>query len=113
MMNDLECPYCGEWLEVCHDDGFGYEEGVRHEMECSNCEKNFVFETSIIYHYEPHKADCLNGEPHNLEKAIYHPNFYPDRVRCKNCDYEDKGEMDEKAYQDYFARLNELAKEKP
>lgn len=34
---DLNCPYCDKELEVCHDDGFGYEEGVKHQMECSGC----------------------------------------------------------------------------
>lgn len=30
MSKDVECPYCEEWNEICHDDGFGYEEGVAH-----------------------------------------------------------------------------------
>jgi len=47
MSNDLECPYCGTPHDVCHDDGFGYDEGVKHEMWCDKCDKNFVFETSI------------------------------------------------------------------
>lgn len=36
-MSDLYCPYCDAGLEVCHDDGFGYEEGVAHEMCCKEC----------------------------------------------------------------------------
>jgi len=59
-MSDLECPYCGEEQEVCHDGGFGYEEGVMHEMQCGDCDKNFTFQTSISFYYEPYKADCLN-----------------------------------------------------
>lgn len=66
MNKDVECPYCGEWNEICHDDGFGYEEDVAHEMECSHCEKNFVFYTSISFHYSAEKADCLNGAAHNF-----------------------------------------------
>jgi hypothetical protein len=31
-MNDIECPYCDAENEVCHDDGYGYEEGKAHEM---------------------------------------------------------------------------------
>lgn len=60
-MKDLECPYCGEGLEICHDDGFGSEEDELYEMECEYCEKSFVFDTSISYNYESYKADCLNG----------------------------------------------------
>ena len=29
--------------DINHDDGYGYEEDVTHEQECSNCEKTFVF----------------------------------------------------------------------
>lgn len=58
---DLECPYCEKWLEVCHDDGFGYAEGKKHQMECDGCGNIFVFETTISFDYEPSQADCLNG----------------------------------------------------
>ena len=51
-MSDLECPYCEKDCEVCHDDGFGYEEGKKHQMECPHCGKSFVFETSISFYYE-------------------------------------------------------------
>ena len=91
---DLECPYCDAKLEVCHDDGFGYEEGKRHEMQCGKCDKNFVFETSISFYYEPSKADCLNDEPHDLEAgstSAYNMKHWPDHVRCKKCDYEVRG----------------------
>lgn len=45
---DLEYPYCEAGLAVCHDDGSGYEEGVKHKMECDNCEKSFVFQTTFV-----------------------------------------------------------------
>lgn len=93
--SDLDCPYCGEGLEICHDDGFGYEEGRRHEMECYKCGKSFVFTTSISFYYEPEKADCLNGEPHDMEPVISYPNCWPDWKRCKNCDHEIRGEYKE------------------
>lgn len=64
MSADLECPYCNKELEVCHDDGQGYEENVLHQMECEHCNKNFVFTTSISFYYEPEKADCLNDGIH-------------------------------------------------
>lgn len=65
-MSDLECPYCDASLDVCHDDVFGCEENIAHEMECRDCGKNFVFYTSISFDYSPHKADCLNGSPHDF-----------------------------------------------
>ena len=66
MIDDLECPYCGEGQEVCHDDGAGYAEDESHEMQCSDCDKYFTFQTHISFSYFPEKADCLNDAPHNL-----------------------------------------------
>ena len=71
MSKDVECPYCEEWNEICHDDGFGYDEDRAHEMECDHCGKNFVFHTSISFHYEAGKADCLNGDPHNFREWVF------------------------------------------
>ena len=82
---DLECPYCEKELEVCHDDGIGYEEGVKHQMECGHCDKQFVFETSISFYYEPEKADCLNGSKHNWEKTKTHPEEFSE-MECTMCD---------------------------
>jgi transcription elongation factor Elf1 len=85
-MSDFKCPYCGADHEVCHDDGFGYDEDKAHEDTCRACGKNFVFYTSISFDYRPKKADCLNGEPHVLETSISHPRKYS-RMRCRNCDH--------------------------
>ena len=93
-MSDMECPYCGADQEVCHDDGHGYAEDVRHEHTCSNCEKTFVFTTYISFDYEPHKADCLNGEPHELKMSSTWPREYS-KMRCMNCDYVRKPTDDE------------------
>lgn len=81
---DLECPYCETELEICHDDGFGYEEGVKHQMECDNCGKSFVFETSISFYYEPEKADCLNGDNHTWSVERHFPRQYS-RMECSSC----------------------------
>lgn len=84
-MADVECPYCNAELEICHDDGFGYTEDVAHEMRCWKCDKNFVFRTSISFYYHPSKADCLNGEPHDLivsDQTSYR------REHCRDCDYD-------------------------
>lgn len=85
-MGDLECPYCEVDVEVCHDDGFGYGEDEYHEMECPECEKSFVFTTSISFHYEPHRADCLNdGGEHNWKPTMTIPIEYT-KMRCTACD---------------------------
>ena len=81
---DLECPYCETELEVCHDDGFGYEEGVNHQMECSNCEKSFVFQTSISFYYEPEKADCLNDGKHEWKPQTCYPKEFT-KMECQSC----------------------------
>lgn len=95
MNDDMECPYCGEEQEVCHDDGHGYAEDKRHEHDCSKCGKIFVFTTYISYHYTPYKADCLNGEPHRLKKTTIFPPYWPDAVHCQDCDYEKRGKYKE------------------
>lgn len=81
---DLECPYCEKELDVCHDDGFGYEEGVKHQMECRYCGKSFVFETSISFYYEPEKADCLNGADHEWKLTATYPEFFS-KMKCAMC----------------------------
>lgn len=86
-MSDMQCPYCGADQEVCHDDGHGYYEDVRHEHTCSECEKTFVFTTMISFNYTPTKADCLNGAQHELKMSSTIPRKFS-RMRCINCDYE-------------------------
>ena len=86
MSKDMECPYCGADQEVCHDDGYGYEEGVRHEHTCTGCGKTFVFQTYISFDYEPSKADCLNGAEHDLVFRRSWPEKYS-RMGCKHCSY--------------------------
>jgi hypothetical protein len=90
-MKDLNCPYCDAGLDVCHDDGFGYEEDRAHEMECDECGKNFVFHTLILFYYSPKKADCLNGSPHNFRewRAMWLNEEGGEHQRrgCKDCDH--------------------------
>ena len=81
---DLECPYCEEWCEVNHDDGQGYEEDVKHQMECPHCGKSFVFFTSISFDYSPSKADCLNGAKHKWEPATTYPKEFT-QMCCTMC----------------------------
>lgn len=84
-MEDVNCPYCGEGQEINHDDGYGYEEDQLYEQECGECEKTFTFTTSISFHYEGHKADCLNGAPHKWENTITTPVEFTE-MRCVDCD---------------------------
>lgn len=73
-MSDALCPYCGHEQSICHDDGYGYEEGARHEQGCSNCGREFEFLTSIVLDYEIYcKGDhewcewrTFNGETYRV-----------------------------------------------
>lgn len=85
MYEDVECPYCGKEQDINHDDGYGYEEGVKHQQDCPYCHKTFVYTTEISFYYEAEKADCLNGGEHEWEITDTCPNMYS-RMRCKACD---------------------------
>jgi len=87
-MADINCPYCDAELNICHDDGYGYNEDDHHEQECGKCEKTFVFTTCISFSYSPHKADCLNGSPHRLKKTKTFPAKYA-RMACQDCDHDE------------------------
>lgn len=97
MNADFECPYCKHPIEVCHDDGFGYEEDQKHEMQCPECEKYFVFDTTITISHDAYAAECLNGADHQYSETRAFPKRY--RVmRCDICDHEaslPKSRMDE------------------
>ena len=95
MADDMQCPYCGADQEVCHDDGQGCEEGVKHQHECSACEKTFVFTTAISFDYEPEKADCLNGSPHDYQRTCTFPRRFT-KMRCSACGEERELNDDEK-----------------
>jgi hypothetical protein len=90
----MECPYCEAGQEVNHDDGAGYDENYRHEHECSECGKTFVFTTSISYNYSPEKADCLNGGDHVVVISATYPREYS-MMCCRDCDYKRKPRADE------------------
>ena len=84
-MSDVNCPYCDAEQEINHDDGYGYEEGVRHEQQCGECNKYFTFTTSISYYYESEKADCLNGAEHDFKPTRTHPKKYT-KMECSMCE---------------------------
>lgn len=83
-MKDAKCPYCDSFVEINHDDGYGYEEGVLHQQECGNCEKTFTYTTVIIFSYETQKADCLNGSEHKYEPNTCFPREYT-KMECTEC----------------------------
>lgn len=110
-MKDLNCPYCNAELEVCHDDGQGYEEDVNHQMQCDECGKNFVFQTSISFYYEPFKADCLNDKEHKFERTNTAPIEFS-KMRCEYCGEERPMTEQERisfgigTIKEYFERLS-------
>lgn len=85
MRKDVECPYCDSWQEICHEDGYGYQENEDYEQECSECGNIFMFTTSILFCYEARAAHCLNGDaPHQYEiTETYPPEFAT--MRCTIC----------------------------
>ena len=107
-MSDVECPYCGEEQEICHDDGYGFEESKVHQQECS-CGRTFGFTTQISYDYEVLKLPCANGKEHKwLQRKIYPECFAMGEFICEFCgEHKHKyTEEREKAIKEYFATLN-------
>lgn len=96
---DVECPYCGNKQNINHDEGYGYEEDEVYEQECPECEKIFIYTTTISFSYDVSKADCLNGAEHKMEKVWQaNPPLFPNWKRCKVCGYEGKGKIDKDAF---------------
>jgi hypothetical protein len=99
MYRDVDCPYCGAGVEINHDDGYGYEEDTPYEQYCSDCDKSFIYYTSIHFSYDAQKADCLNDKDHDWVPMECDPILWPNAVRCSMCDEEKKGEPDWEAYE--------------
>lgn len=85
MYNSEECPYCGEEQKIDHDDGYGYEEDEVYKQECADCEKTFIYTTSISFHYSTEKAECLNGGEHDYRINRNAP-YNTARMICTHCD---------------------------
>lgn len=95
-MSYINCPYCEAEVEINHDDGRGYEEDVKHQQECNNCNKTFVFNTIISFDYEPYKADCLNGGEHDFEPTHTFPIEFT-KMECIDCGEQRKPTEEEMA----------------
>lgn len=85
MNYDVQCPYCEAYEEINHDDGYGYEEDVTHQQQCSSCNKYYTYTTSISYYYEANKADCLNDGEHTWKPSRTWPKEATKMI-CVYCD---------------------------
>lgn len=84
MSKDIQCPYCGEWEEINHDDGYGYSEDTMYEQDCGSCGKTFGFTTSISFYYEPHNVECKNDGKHDWRPTKTYPKFFT-KMECSQC----------------------------
>lgn len=90
-IKDVECPYCDKWQEINHDDGYGYEEDRKHNQRCVDCDRVFVYTTSIRYYYRAEEAPCLNGKIHRMKRVTHSPSNWPDWKVCRYCGLEERG----------------------
>lgn len=99
-MSDAACPYCQAEVEICHDDGYGYEEDRLHEQECWSCGKTFGFNTMISFDYTVEKVPCFNGEPHQWEPREYmRSQGFKNYRTCVNCHASDPGKYTEASHE--------------
>ena len=84
-MGTVECPYCGEEKEIDHTVEEYYDQEKTHQIQCGNCEKYFVFTTSISFFYSSEKADCLNDGNHYYVPTHTYPKAFTE-MRCCMCD---------------------------
>jgi len=63
MIYSIECPYCGEQVDL---DGLWQDEEPNQdfEVECEHCNKIIMVEFEFP-HFTAKKADCKNGGEHN------------------------------------------------
>lgn len=84
MSENVECPYCGAYQEINHDDGYGYSEDETYQQQCTECEKTFVYTTYILFNYESAKADCLNGKSHKYKPGVTYSKILTKMI-CEDC----------------------------
>lgn len=82
---DERCPYCNAVVEICHDDGYGMDEGQIHQQDCASCGKVFTYTTYISVDHVLEKAPCLNDEaPHAYAPTHTYPVEFT-MMRCPVC----------------------------
>lgn len=87
-MSEIECPYCEA---NCGTPDEHTSEGVCCEMQCPECEKNFVYQCQYSVDYDSYKAPCLNDGEHDWDKICGTPKeYFKNKYRCKFCDKEKK-----------------------
>jgi len=84
-IEDIICPYCGKYNEVCNDDGHGIAEDTLYQDECIHCEKSYVFTSRISMEYYPKTANCLNGSEHEYKETNSYPKYIT-RMECITCE---------------------------
>lgn len=94
-MAGAQCPYCGDDVEINHDDGYGYSEDDTHQQDC-HCGNTFTFTTFIHFSYDTEKADCLNGGIHDWKPSFTCPIEYTKGV-CSQCGEERKATAEDMA----------------
>jgi hypothetical protein len=52
---DCRCPYCDEYQEINHDDGYGYDPDLSYEQMCWNCDEVFEYTVFVRYTYTTRK----------------------------------------------------------
>lgn len=114
MYKEIQCPYCEESFDLCHDDGayYNHEEELE-ECQCPECEKYFMVQSSQSWDFEGFKADCLNGSPHDWKQENGYPKaYYHGRFKCSMCDKEERRDEEgrKKLLQEYSDSINGLHK---
>ncbi len=109
-MSTADCPYCTCEIEICHDDGYGMDEGETYSSTCPHCEKGFVFTTCISVIHDAFPAPCQNGEPHKMEPILGAPaEFFAGKTRCRFCAIE---QTDQEVHQAAMLRYRNITNER-
>lgn len=80
-MIDFDCPYCGNGSDY-YDDPLS--DGESTEVQCGECEKNFIVTAYYSVDHISKKADCLNGGEHKWNKQRCVPEYFANII-CDEC----------------------------
>lgn len=84
----IDCPYCDESME---EPDFDCDIPNKvYEYECDSCEKKFVFTFEYSRDFYAHKADCLNGAPHDYRERTCCPEYMGVGIYiCRDCEHKE------------------------